>query len=83
MTLTKQALAPCRSAGIRALWGFIKESVATEFRSTLRLLAASLRALWTGSADPIRSALRSAEEDRDRLLNRYIRRGQQPPDFLS
>jgi hypothetical protein len=76
MTLTKQALAPCRPTGIRALWGFIKESVATEFRSTLRLLAAPLRALWTGSADPIRAALRSAEEDSNRVLARYIRRAQ-------
>jgi hypothetical protein len=83
MTLSKHALPPCQPTGIRALWGFIKESLAIEFRSTLRLLAAPLRALWTGSADPIRSALRSAEEDRYRPLNRYIRRAQQPPDFLS
>ena len=76
MTLSRQTLPPCRPTGIRALWGFIKESVATEFRSTLRLLAAPLRALWTGSADPIRAALRSAEEDRDRLIDRYIRGAQ-------
>ena len=76
MTLSKHAPPPCRPTRIRALWGYIKESVATEFRSTLRLLAAPLRALWTGSADPIRAALRSAEEDRDRLFARYIRRAQ-------
>jgi len=76
MTLSKHDRPPCRPTGIRALWGYIKESVATEFRSTLRLLAAPLRALWTGSADPIRAALRSAEEDRDRLIDRYIRGAQ-------
>jgi len=76
MTLSKQTLPPSRPTGIRALWGFIKESVAIEFRSTLRLLAAPLCALRAGSLEPIRSALRRAEEDSGRLRDRYVRRAQ-------
>jgi hypothetical protein len=76
MTLLRQTLPPCRPTGIRALLAFMKESLAIEFRSNLRLLAAPLRALRAGSMEPIRSALRNAEEDSDRLLDRYIRRGE-------
>jgi hypothetical protein len=76
MTLLKQTLSPCRPTGIRALLGYMKESLAIEFRSNLRLLAAPVRALRAGSLEPIKSALRNAEEDSDRLLDRYIRRGE-------
>jgi len=76
MTLSKQDLPPCRLPGIRALWGYIKESWVVEFRSNLRLLVAPLRALRAGSLEPIRSAFGSAMEDSDRLFDRYFRRPQ-------
>lgn len=72
MTSPKELLPPCPPTGIQALWGYIKDSVATEFRSMLRLLVAPLRALEAGSLDPIRSAIRSKQEDSDRVLARYL-----------
>jgi hypothetical protein len=82
MTLSKDARPPCRPTGIQVFWEFTKEAVATEFRSTLRLLAAPLRALWTGSADPIRTAVRNAEEDSNRVVDRYVRRARSRRDAL-
>jgi hypothetical protein len=62
-----------RQTGFGALWGFIRDSVATELHSILRWMAAPVRALRSGSLEPIRSALRSADEDYDRLMDRYFR----------
>ena len=71
MAMSHQALSPEKPSGGRALWGFIKDSVATEFWSTLRLLAAPVQAVRAGSLDPIKSAFRRAEEDSARVFERY------------
>ncbi len=67
-----RSISAAEPSGFPKLWEFLKESIATEFRSMLGLLVAPLQALRSGSLEPIKSALRSAEEDSERLLNRYI-----------
>jgi hypothetical protein len=66
-----QTVPPNKLTGGRALWGFIKDSLATEVRSMLRLLAAPVQALNAGSLDPIKVAFRRAEEDSARVFERY------------
>jgi hypothetical protein len=72
MSLGKQVPAAYHPTGIRALWGYIKESTVTEFWSMLRALVAPLQALRTGSLDPIRTAFRRSLEDSDRVIARYL-----------
>jgi hypothetical protein len=73
MAPRNHSLTPPRPAGARALWGYLKDSVVTEFRSSLRLLAAPVRAIGAGSLDPIKSAFRRAQEDSARVFARYSR----------
>lgn len=71
MSLSESLTSARPPTGLRALWGFIRDSSITEFWSMWRLLVAPLRALMTGSVEPIKSAMRQAEEDSLRVIRRY------------
>lgn len=72
MNSSKQSVQTPEPTGARALWGFLRDSFVTEFWTSLRLLAAPVRALREGSLEPIKSAIRRGEEDSDRVINRYF-----------
>lgn len=72
MTSSSQSAPPVRQTAFRALWGFIRDLTATEVRSNLRLLVAPIHALRTGSLEPIKSAWRKADEDSERVFERYL-----------
>ena len=72
MNSSKQPAPAPEPNGMRAFWGFLRDTFVTELWTNLRLLAAPVRALRAGSLEPIKSALRRAEEDTDRVINRYI-----------
>ena len=67
-----QSGTPSKQTRLQALWGFMRESTVTEIRSRLRLLVAPIQALRSGSLEPIRSAWRKADEDSERLFERYL-----------
>jgi hypothetical protein len=65
--------------GARAFGAFLKEAIVVEFWVNVRLLAAPIRAVAAGSLEPIRSAMRQAQEDGDRLVDRYCPRDSGSP----
>jgi len=71
MASSKETAPPNNLRRNRALWGFLKDCLVTEVRSMLRLLAAPVLALQAGSLNPIKSAFRRAEEDSERVFERY------------
>jgi hypothetical protein len=72
MNSLEQPVLTSEPTGVRVLWRYVRDVFVTEFWTSLRLLAAPVRALRAGSLEPIKSAMRRAEEDSDRVLNRYL-----------
>ena len=72
MNSSEQPVPTPELAGGRVLWRYLRDVFVTEFWTSLRLLAAPVRALRAGSLEPIKSAIRRGEEDSDRVIDRYF-----------
>jgi hypothetical protein len=72
MNSAKQSVLAPEPLDVRTQLQYLRDVFVTEFWTNLRLLAAPLRALRAGSLEPIKSAIRRADEDSDRVYDRYF-----------
>ena len=72
MNSSKQSILAPEPLDVRTQLQYLRDVFVTEFWTNLRLLAAPLRALRAGSLEPIKSAIRRADEDSDRVYDRYF-----------
>ena len=72
MNSSKQSVLMPEATSVPTVLRYLRDIFVTECRTSLRLLAAPVRALRAGSLEPIKSAIQRADEDADRVFNHYF-----------